>query len=100
MDLDRTGATRRQILLTGAAGVGAALLMIAPAAAMLKQTSKVSLARTSSGGSLANAASAGIQRVFTCMTPRSADPSVFSDTVPGRPPSTAWIDGNTRGGRA
>jgi sulfur-oxidizing protein SoxY len=33
MSLDRTGATRREILLTGAAGIGAALLMIEPAAA-------------------------------------------------------------------
>ena len=31
MSLDRTGATRREILLTGAAGVGAALLLIEPA---------------------------------------------------------------------
>ncbi|HLH91115.1 MAG TPA: SoxY-related AACIE arm protein [Xanthobacteraceae bacterium] len=33
MSLHRTGATRREILLTGAAGIGAALIMIEPAAA-------------------------------------------------------------------
>ena len=33
MSLDRTGATRREILLTGAAGIGAALVWIEPAAA-------------------------------------------------------------------
>jgi sulfur-oxidizing protein SoxY len=33
MSPDRTGATRREILLTGAAGVGAALILIEPAAA-------------------------------------------------------------------
>ena len=33
MSLDRTGATRREILLTGAAGIGAALILIEPGAA-------------------------------------------------------------------
>jgi sulfur-oxidizing protein SoxY len=33
MSLDRTGATRREMLLTGAAGIGAALIRIEPAAA-------------------------------------------------------------------
>jgi sulfur-oxidizing protein SoxY len=33
MSLDRTSATRREILLTGAAGIGAALVWIEPAAA-------------------------------------------------------------------
>jgi len=33
MDPDRTGATRRELLLAGAAGIGAMLIRIAPAAA-------------------------------------------------------------------
>jgi hypothetical protein len=44
-------------------------------------------------------ASAGSQRVLICITPKSSDPSVLRCATPGAPPSTAWMDGSTRGGR-
>ena len=66
---------------------------------MLKHGSKISRLRTASSVMPVMAANRGTHNVFTCITPRSAEPSVFRLIVPGLPPSTTWMDGKTRGGR-